>query len=403
MSGRIWGSPTGAWAALAACVVAIGMATGTRASFAAFVRPIEADLGLDRATLSTAGALTQVASGLAQPIVGSLATTFGARPVMMTSVALMAVGGFGLASADQPWQLYLFAGILPGVGFAGASHIPAAVLLARWFDRRLGLATGIVSSALPAGSALFVPIAAVLIPSLGWRATYVVLGLVLAATALPVLWAFAREPGRSSAVGPDDGAPRAGVGRDVWLVGVGFFGCGFTDQFVALHLIALATEAGLDPVQAAISLSVLLLAGIVGSVASGPVADRLSPALLLAGQYLARAAVLPLLLLIGSGIGVWALGAFVFVFGLTYIANQAPGARLVRDRYGVRSVGPLMGRLSLAHQIGGGVGIAVGGASVALAGGYGPAIVMAAFVALAGGLLQLLIRSPVDVAREPGY
>lgn len=188
----LWGSLVGAWAALAACVVAVAMAASTRSSFAAFLRPIESDLELDRATLSTAGALTQLAAGLANPLVGSLATTFGARPIMMGSVALMAVAGVGVAAASEPWHLFLFAGILPGLGFAGASHVPAGVLLARWFDHQLGFATGIVSSAIPAGQSVFFPIAAVLIPIFGWRSTYILLGLLLAVPA-PVDAAEARD------------------------------------------------------------------------------------------------------------------------------------------------------------------------------------------------------------------
>ena len=379
----------GAWAALAACVVTIVLGAGTRTSFAAFLRPIEEDLGLDRATLSAAGALTQVAYGLAQPVVGTLAAHFGARPVMMVGVAMMVVSGFGVAAMTEVWQLFLFAGILPGLGFGGASAVPATVLLARWFDRRLGLATGIMSSAIPAGQGLFVPIVVVLIAIMGWRAAYVVLGVLLAVVALPVLQLLAGDPKHMPArrVAAAPARPRAG--RDIWLLGIGYFACGFTDQFVALHLVALGTDLGLDPLLAAASLSVLLLVGIVGSVVSGPLADVMAPHRLLAGLYLARAAVLPAVLLVGTPAGSWALGLFVLVFGFTYIANQAPGARLVRDRYGVAAVGGLMGRVGLAHQVGGGIGIAVGGASVALTGSYGPAVVVLTVVALVAGVLQL--------------
>ena len=113
---------------------------------------------------------------------------------------------------------------------------------------------------------------------------------------------------------------------------------------------------------------------------------------MLGGLYLLRAATLPLLLLTGGSVGTWMLGVFAVLFGLTYIANQAAGTRLIRDRYGRAAVGPLMGSVGLAHQIGGALGIAAGGASVTLSGGYGPAVVGAAAVALVGSVLQGLIR-----------
>jgi hypothetical protein len=115
------------------------------------------------------------------------------------------------------------------------------------------------------------------------------------------------------------------------------------------------------------------------------------PGYLLGGLYLIRAVSFPLLLLTGADVAVWALGAFALLFGPTYIANQAPGARLVRDRYGLRAVGPLMGGVGLAHQVGGAIGVAAGGFSVSEFGGYGPSVVLTTVVVLIGGLAQLWI------------
>ena len=381
----------GAWRALAACVVTIILAAGSRTSLAAFLRPIEADLHLDRTVLSTAGALTVLTYGVAQPLVGALATRFGPRNVMLGGVVLTALGGLGVATANDPWQLYLFAGIVPGLAFAGASSVPAAVLLAGWFAGRLGLATGIMSAAIPAGQSLFVPLATALIPPLGWRETYILLGVLVVGLGLPILLWLARDPpvlGASNRVN----VPRPGL--DVWLVGVGYFGCGFSDQFVSLHLVALASDRGVDALLAAGLLSALLLVGMIGSVVSGPLADRTPPRRLLAALYLIRAGTLPLLLVAGPGSGIVALAAFGLLFGPTYIANQAPGARLVRDRYGVRAVGPLMGGVGLAHQIGGALGVAAGGFSVAEFGSYAPSVVLVALVVGLGGLAQLWIPAP---------
>jgi predicted MFS family arabinose efflux permease len=178
------------------------------------------------------------------------------------------------------------------------------------------------------------------------------------------------------------------VEPDVWLVGAGYFACGFTDQFVGLHWIALLVERGLSDVVAASFLSLLLISGIAGSVLSGPLADHWPPHLLLAGGYLLRAACFPLLLVAGPGIGLAALAIFAVLFGSTYISNQAPGTRLMRDHHGMHAVGRLMSNIGLAHQIGGAVGIGMGGLSVSLAGGYAPAIWLSACVALVGGFLQ---------------
>jgi MFS family permease len=400
---RWHGEDAGAWRALVAVVVSSVLAIGSRSSLAALLKPIEVDLSLDRAVLSTAGALSVLTYGLAQPLAGAMATRFAPRLVMMAGIIVIALGSVGAAAATQPWQFYVFAGIVPGLGFAAASSVPGAVLLAGWFSARLGLATGMMSAGIPAGQSLFVPLATALVPALGWRATYVLLGLLVAAIALPVLAWLARDAPVSTSISDASGPiPRPSL--DVWLLGIGFFGCGFSDQFISIHLVTLAADRGVDPLLAAGLLSALLIVGILGSVFSGPLADRWPPKYLLASLYLTRAAVLPLLLL-GPSAGLWALGLFALMFGPTYIANQAPGTRLVRDRYGLRAVGPLMGGVGLAHQVGGAVGVAAGGFSVSEYGNYGPAIVLVMLVVLVGGAAQLWIppsrRQPADVENLP--
>jgi predicted MFS family arabinose efflux permease len=287
----------------------------------------------------------------------------------------------------------VFAGIVPGLAFAGASSVPATVLLASWFVGRLGLATGIMSSAIPAGQSVFVPLAAGLIPSIGWRPSSVVLALAATVIALPVLGLLVREPPPSST---SSTAPAPRPGLDIWLLGVVYVACGFSDQFVSLHMVALASDAGVEPLVAAGFLSLLLLTGIAGSIGTGQLADRLDGRWLLAGVYLVRTLALPLLLVAGVPA---ALGLFAVLFGATYIANQAPGARLVRDRYGARSVGALMGGVGLAHQVGGAAGVALGGLSVSSLGSYAPAVLACAAVTLVGGLAQLFIPG----RRTPEY
>ncbi len=371
-------------------MVTIVLAAGSRTTLAALLRPIESELGLDRAVLSTAGALTVLSYGLGQPLVGSLAARFGARRVMVCSAVLMGFGGLGVATASQPWQLYVWAGIIPGLAFAGASTVPATALLAGWFATQLGLATGIMSSAIPAGQSLFVPVGTALVPAWGWRATYLALALAVPLVAVPLLGLLVREPPRTAAA-EQSKVTAVRPGLDIWLLGVGYFGCGFSDQFVSLHLVALAADGGIDALLSAGLLSLLLIVGIGGSIGSGPFADRVSPRSMLAVLYLLRAASMPLLFHAGPGAGIWPVVLFGVLFGVTYIANQAPGARLVRDWYGVQAVGPLMGGVGLAHQVGGALGVGLGGLSVAQSGNYGFAILGVGIVVLIGGLAQLLI------------
>ncbi|HWP34321.1 MAG TPA: MFS transporter, partial [Thermodesulfobacteriota bacterium] len=182
-------TPRAGWVALGACTLAILLAAGARFAFAAFVRPIELDLGASRGLLSAAAAANLLAYGVAQPAVARLATRLDPARIMVAGLALMALGGVGAAVTTDALYLIVFYGLLPGAGFAAASVVPATALLVPWFPARPGLALGIASAAIPAGQALFVPLTTALIPLLGWRATYVLVGLLALGLGGPALLA----------------------------------------------------------------------------------------------------------------------------------------------------------------------------------------------------------------------
>lgn len=369
------------WIALVAAALAVLLASGSRFSLAAFVRPIEDDLGVSRAFLSGAAAVTLVAYGLGQPLVARLALAIHPATVFTGGLALMAVGAVLTATVREPAVLYVSVGILPGLGFAAASLVPATALLAPVFPVRPGFALGVASAAIPAGQAVMLPLAVLLIPVLGWQAAYAILGIGALAVGLPGLVAARR-------VVPAARPSVAGVGRaplldgTFWVLALGFAVCGATDQFVALHLIPLAEDRGVPALVAAGGLSALTLVGIAGSLASGPLADGWSARATLVGVYGLRVLSLPLLSLLGGSADLLVLGAVALLFGASYIANTAPAARVLRERHGAREVTRAMGWLQLTHHLGGAAGVALGGASVGWTGGYGLAIAVATGLAL---------------------
>lgn len=177
-----------------------------------------------------------------------------------------------------------------------------------------------------------------------------------------------------------------------WALAVGFFVCGFTDQFVAIHLVPFAEGIGISSVTAANAFAVLSAAGVVGSIAAGWLSDISSRKGALAIIYGLRALSLPLLVfVVGSG-DLVLLYAFALVFGFTFIANMAPTVGIVRARFGLLSTGVLVGWLLLTHQIGGAAGTYLGGLIYDGSGSYAPAFVLMAAAALVGALVSLGIK-----------
>ncbi len=272
------------WIIVAISVLVVFLVSGARSAFTVFITPMEGDLGWDRASVSAAAALNLLVYGVTQPLAGTFTDRFGARATILGGTLLVAAGFGGLFWVTSVWYLSLFYSVIFGIGVFFASLIPTSVLVARWFDRRQGMAQGIVTAARPAGQTIFVPVVAALILAFGWRETYLAVGVAMVVSVPLVLW-FVRErpPEQDEASEEQTDEPRGAFSMrsalgtfTFWALAVGFFVCGFTDQFVAIHLVPFAEGEEISSVTAANSFAVLSAAGVVGSVAAGWLSDIFS-------------------------------------------------------------------------------------------------------------------------------
>lgn len=365
---------------------------------------MEGDLGWDRASVSAAAALNLVVYGITQPMAGTLTNRFGAKAVIVGGTLFVAVGFGGLFWVSSIWYLSVFYGVFFGIGVSFASLVPTSVLVARWFDRRQGMAQGIVTAARPAGQTVFVPLVAALILAFGWRETYLLVGVAMVISIPLVLWIVRERPPTESEV-PDEasGEQSAEAQRAVplgspvgtftfWALAVGFFICGFTDQFIAIHLIPFAQGVGISSVTAANAFAVLSAAGVLGSLIGGWLSDTLSRKYTLALVYGLRVVSLPMLMIVAVNASVLWLYIFALIFGFTFIANMAPTVGIIRERYGVASTGTLVGWLLLGHQVGGAAGTYLGGLIYEITQSYMLAFVVMALAALIGVSFTLGMR-----------
>ena len=109
---------------IAACFISL-LSFGVRAAFGLFTAPLPADVGVSREVYSMAIALQNLFWGVTQPFAGHFTDKFGAKRVMQGGAVLFGLGVVGLIFATTPWQIYLCAGVLVGVGMGGASYTTA--------------------------------------------------------------------------------------------------------------------------------------------------------------------------------------------------------------------------------------------------------------------------------------
>jgi MFS family permease len=402
-----------AWVVLGALVIVMLLGSGLRAMFGVFIKPMEATFGWDRASLSGAAALSLLLLGAAGPFVGWLADQWGPRRVIMLSVVLLGIGTILTSRVTALWHVYVTAGILMALGSGGVGMSTAATVAARWFEGRRGLVMGVIGGAMSAGQLVVIPLAVALTLTLGWRQSFVWLGILLFAVAVPLTFLFIRNDPTDKGirafgagqVGGAGGAPippegRTGIGDAMqvpafWLLAGTFFVCGYTSNGLVLtHLVPHAAEHGFSEMHAAQALGVMGAMNILGTVASGWICDRFGRKGPLAFYYGVRGLSLLFLLYVWN---VPSLHIFAAIFGLNYISTVPPTTTLTANIFGRYSVGALSGWIFFSHQVGAALGAAVGGWIFQATGSYSWAFVSAALMAFLAVPMALAIKeAPVN-------
>jgi MFS family permease len=406
-----------AWVVLGGLVVVMLLASGLRAVFGVFIKPLEATFGWDRASLSGAAAVSLLLLGAAGPVVGWLADRWGPRRVILLSTIILGAGTLLSSRVTALWQVYLTAGVLMGLGAGGVGMSTGAALAARWFEGRRGLVMGLVGGAMSAGQLAIVPLAVWLTLSYGWRQSFLYLGVLLLVIAVPVTLLFVRDDPKQRglkaygaghttlAAGgmpvPPEGRTRVAEAMQVpsfWLLAGTFFVCGYTSNGLVLtHLVPHAAEHGFSEMHAAQALGVMGAMNILGTVASGWICDRFGRKGPLAFYYGVRGLSLLFLLYVWN---VPSLHIFAAVFGLNYISTVPPTTTLTANIFGRYSVGSLSGWIFFSHQVGSALGAAMGGWVFQATGSYSWAFISAAVLAFLAVPLALAIKEE-PVTRTP--
>jgi len=406
-----------AWVVLGAVVVIMLFASGLRAMFGVFIKPMEATFGWNRASLSGAAALSLLLLGAVGPLVGWLADRWGPQRVILLSCLMLGAGTLLSSQVMQLWQVYVTAGVLMAVGAGGMGMATVASVTARWFEARRGLVLGILGGAMSAGQLAIVPLAVWLTLYYGWRQSFLWLGLALLVVTIPLTIALVRDNPEQKglkAFGAGRAVPQAGmsalpsdrrvpVGEAMqvpafWLLAGTFFVCGYTSNGLVLtHLMPHAAEHGFSEMHAAQALGVMGAMNVLGTVASGWICDRFGRKGPLAFYYGVRGLSLLFLLSVWN---VPSLHVFAAIFGLNYISTVPPTTTLTANIFGRYSVGALSGWIFFSHQVGGALGAAMGGWIFQATGSYSWAFVSAALLAFLAVPLALAIKEE-PVSRTP--
>lgn len=393
---------------LAAATLMAALSLGLRHSFGLYLRPMSEAFGWGREVFSFAMAVQIIVWGISQPVMGALADRFGSGRVLATGGLLYATGLYLMSMAATPTLLVLVMGVIIALGVSAASFALALGAVSRVVDeKKRSMYLGIVMSGGSFGLFVVVPITQGFISQLGWAGALqatavlallmVVLAMLLTGKADHRQDASTDAPapvGVSAAVGPVHALRMVGKQKRYWLLFWGFFVCGFHVAFIATHLPAYLTDQGISPGIAAMALSLIGLFNIVGTLTFGYLGGRISKRKSLSWIYFSRSIVIGLLLLLPMS-NATALG-FASAIGLLWIATVPLTSGLVGQMYGVRYLSTLFGMIFLGHQIGGFLGVWLGGWLFDSTGSYQ----VVWLIGIGLGLFAALIHWPIDERSE---
>jgi sugar phosphate permease len=202
------------WVAVVAFVAIVG-AAGFRATPGVLIDPLRAEFGWSRGQVSAAVSINLMLYGLTSPFAAALMERFGMRRVVSGALLLVAAGSGLTVFMTAPWQLMLCWGVLVGLGTGSMALAFVATVTGRWFIRRRGLVTGVLTAGGAAGQLVFLPALANLTAWYSWRAAALtVAGAALLVTPF-VLWLLRDDPAERGVTAygadPGGGAPGAGA------------------------------------------------------------------------------------------------------------------------------------------------------------------------------------------------
>jgi len=383
------------------------MGFAIRASFGVFQLPIANEFGWLRAEFSLAIAIQNLAWGIGQPIFGAIAERFGDKKAIVLG-ALFYAAGLVLSSFAVTPEAHQMLEILVGFGIAGTGFgVILAVVGRAASDEHRSMALGIATAAGSAGQVIGAPLAEYLMGSFAWQEVFLIFAAIILSTlfVLPMMRS-AQPPATRAELEQSMGEVLRGAIKDksFILIFVGFFSCGYQLAFITAHFPAMITEicGPIDPnsvlwsfgitttsALGAMAIAMIGLSNIAGTIYAGYLGKHYSRKYLLAAIYTGRTIAAAAFIMLP----ITPLSVIIFslVMGALWLATVPLTSGLVGHIYGMRYMGTLYGLVFFSHQLGGFLGVYLGGALYDAYGTY----TIVWWVGVGVGAVSALVHLPI--------
>ena len=318
--------------------------------------PVQAEFGVTRAEASLPYTLTLLGFAFGGVLMGRLSDRFGIMLPLLIGTASIGVGYIAAGLSGSLLQFSLAQGVFIGLLGSSATFGPLIANTSLWFEKRRGIAVALVSSGNYLAGAIWPPIIQYFFDTVGWRTTYVGIGVFSVLTMLPLaLMLRGRPPGHTVSAAPIvDRVPAInaiGLTSNQLLIMLSVAGvaCCVAMSMPQVHIVAYCADLGYGPARGAQMLSIMLGLGLISRLATGWIADRLGGLqALLVGSSMQG---LALLLFIPFD-GLVSLYLISALFGLVQGGIVPSYAMIVREYFAPREAGTKVGIVLMATLLG---------------------------------------------------
>ena len=371
-----------AWVIVWATFVCLAVIFGVSYSFAAFFESFAKEFNAQRADVSWIFGLCGLMYFVLGALGGMLADRWGPRTVCMAGMGLIALGLYVTSLAQSLDIIYASYGLLVGLGIAFV-YTPSIASVQPWFTERRGLASGIASSGVGAGTLLLPVLVSLLLAQMPWRETLQALALGVAVVGISAAFLLERAPslsGHSKGTLPGLSLQEAIRNPSFrWLYMGALLGAPV--MFIPFaHISAAARDAGVPESQAVGLVGLIGIGSLVGRFAIGWLADRLG-----------RVKTLMLMqAMMGLSYLIWAVAEdrwlfafFAIWFGLSYGSIVSLLPAICMDLFGGKAVAAIIGTLYTGAALGNLLGPVLAGRVFDLTHSYGMVIWITLFISAA--------------------
>ncbi len=370
---------SGLWKPVVFASIVLMITMGIRQTVGLFVHPIMRATTMSIADISMAIAIGQLMWGVFQPVFGAWADKKGPLAPLLTGALLLCLGQLCTIWSSSFLPMALAQGLLSPAGAAAGSFSILIGIVARQLPAGKGsVASGFLNAGGSVGQFIFAPIVQRFISATGYAGGLLFLSFSALLSILPS-WFLCRQRTQTSpppvSVNSEKSKEPSGLKNQLRsayrnpsyiLLHAGFFTCGFHVAFLTTHLPGEISMCGHAATVSAISLSLIGLCNIAGSIFAGVLGKYCRMKLILSALYASRALMIAIYLLSPKTELTFYL--FAMATGFTWLATVPPTAGIVGKLFGNRYLATLFGMTLLTHQVGGFLGAWFGGLAIQMKG-----------------------------------